>query len=281
MHPINRQPWREWFFGALSRLTILRKLYFALSQTPILGAPLRRIVRGVFRPGRRLWFRIPAGVGKGLWVNLDPRFETDYAGGNYEASVEQTLCRYIRPGTIFYDVGAHIGVLSLIAARLVGTEGAVFAFEADPANAARIGEHARRNGLPQIHVVPCAVWSSGGLLRFERASSQSSLNKGAVVTDQVETTPSMIDVEAIALDDFSWKHALPDLIKIDVEGAESAVLHGCERIFVRKRPLLICEVHHEDASREVSRWLLQRNYSIEWLVGSSNLPRHLFARPHE
>ena len=121
------------------------------------------------------------------------------------------------------------------------------------------------------------VWSCGGRLLFERASEQSSLNQGAVATEEARTTANTIDVQAIALDDFSQKHVLPDLIKIDVEGAEAAVLRGSERIFATKRPLLICEVHHEEALREASRWLLDRNYSFQWLEDSPNFPRHLFA----
>lgn len=265
----------------LSTSLKVRRLYSALRKLPGIGPVLNRCVRGVLPAGIRVWSRVDAGPGKELWIHLDPRFETDYVSGIYEEAVERTLAQKLRPGSVFYDVGAHIGILSLVAARLVGTHGEVFAFEADPANAARVEEHARRNGLTQIHVVPCAVWSSCGRLRFERASEQSSLNQGAVATEQAAITERIIDVQAITLDAFSQEHVPPDLIKIDVEGAEAAVLRGSERIFTTKRPLLICEVHHEDASREVSRWLLDRNYSFQWLEDSPNLPRHLFAWWHE
>jgi len=229
----------------------------------------------------RVWRRINAGPGKGLWIRLDPRFERDYANGVYEEAVERMLSLHLRPGSVFYDVGAHIGIMSLVAARLVGTHGTVFAFEADPANALRMEEHVRRNGFEQIHIQSCAVWSFGGRLRFERASAQSSLNQGTVATEQPESTVGLLDVEAITIDDFARSHAPPDLIKIDVEGAEAAVLRGSERIFATKRPLLICEVHDEDSSREVSRWLLERNYSFVWLEDTPSLPRHLLARRHE
>jgi FkbM family methyltransferase len=262
----------------LSASQRIHDLYSALRKAPIIGPALKQFVRGVLPAETRVWSRINAGPGKGLWIRLNPRFEMDYIRGVYEEAVERVLSVHLRPGAVFYDVGAHIGVLSLVAARLVGTHGAVFAFEADPANAARVEEHVRRNDLAQIQVVPCAVWSSGGRVRFERASALSSLNQGAVATGQAETTENMLNVEAIAIDDFVHGHAPPDLIKIDVEGDETAVLRGSERIFATKRPVLICEVHHEDASREVSRWLLERNYSFEWLVGSPNLPRHLLAR---
>ena len=266
---------------SLSTSLPIRNLYLALRKAPLIGKALRQFVRKVFPPEAHIWSRIKAGTGKGLWIRLDPRFEMDYVSGVYEEAVERMLSLHLRPGSVFYDVGAHIGVLSLVAARLVGTHGIVFAFEADPANALRMEEHVRRNGFEHIHILPCAVWSSGGRLRFDRAFAQSSLNQGAVTTKQVETTSNMIDVDAITLDDFGRKNAPPDLIKIDVEGSEAAVLRGSERVFATKRPALICEVHHEDASREVSRWLLERNYSFEWLRDTPNFPRHLLARWHE
>lgn len=264
----------------LSTSRRVRRVYSALCRVPKIGRFLRRFVHGVLPTEMRVWSRISAGPAKGLWIRLDPRFEMDYVSGVYEEAVERTLSLSLQPGSVFYDVGAHIGVLSLVAARLVGARGKVFAFEADPANATRIEEHVRRNGFEQIHILPCAVWSSGAHLRFERASAQSSLNQGAVATGQVKTA-NTLDVQAIAIDEFARGHAPPDLIKIDVEGAEAAVLRGSEQIFATKKPLLICEVHHEESSREVSRWLLDRNYSFEWLVDSPDFPRHLLARWRE
>jgi len=55
----------------------------------------------------------------------------NYAGGEYEPPIQQALSKHLKAGSVFYDVGAHIGIVSLFAARLVGSKGAVFAFEAD------------------------------------------------------------------------------------------------------------------------------------------------------
>ena len=132
---------------ALSTPRPIRELYSTLSKAPIIGRAVKQLVRTILPTKTRIWSRINAGPGKGLWIRLDPRFEMDYVRGVYEEVVERTLPQKLRPGSVFYDVGAHIGLLSLVAARLVGTHGTVFAFEADPANAARVDEHARRNGL--------------------------------------------------------------------------------------------------------------------------------------
>jgi FkbM family methyltransferase len=258
--------------------------YFKLAvlNTPVAymwlwGGFLRRLVRRVVPVETHVWLRISGGLGKGLWVNLDPRFEMDYASGKYEPPIQQALSKHLKPGSVFYDVGAHVGIFSLFAARLVGTKGAVFAFEAYPDNAERIKEHVRRNMFDQIHVVPCAVWSSAGRLRFERASAQSSKNQSAIATGPPVGSENTIEVEAIALNDFAQAHPAPTLIKIDVEGAEADVLRGSEEIFARSKPILICEVHHVRAAEDVSRWLNERGYTFQWIEASSQFPRHLLA----
>jgi FkbM family methyltransferase len=226
----------------------------------------------------RVWLRISDGLGKGLWAHLDPRYETIYADGRYEPPIQRVLPQHLQPGSVFYDVGAHIGIVSMFGAQLVGTKGVVFAFEADPDNARRIEEHVSRNSLHQIRVMPCAVWSSSGRIRFERASAQSSRNEGAVATDPSVSGQNTVEVEAVALDELARENPLPTLIKIDVEGAEADVLRGSEEVFARAKPVLICEVHHGKAADEVTRWLLERGYVFEWLEDQAQFPRHLLAR---
>jgi FkbM family methyltransferase len=228
--------------------------------------------------GTRVWCRIPKGLGKGLWVCLDSRFDTYYAGGNYEPLIERALSTHLRPGSVFYDCGAHLGVMSMLAARIVGDTGAVFAFEPDPENVARIREHALRNGLHQINIMPRAVWScGGGRLLFRRASPQSSRNQGAIETDPKRSGENTIEVESICLDEFAQKHPSPTVIKIDVEGAEPAVLRGSKEVVRSVQPVLICEVHNDQASKDAAEFLLKHGYTFEWLQDSVHFPRHLVA----
>jgi FkbM family methyltransferase len=212
-------------------------------------------------------------------VNLDSRYEDGYARGGHEPLVEEMLTSHLHPGFVVYDVGAHIGILGLIAARVVGREGEVIAFEADPGNAERITEHALRNSMPQIKVVQSAVWRTSGRLRFERASSQSSRNQGAVVSGATKEDSETIDVQAVSLDEFARAHRPPNVIKVDVEGAEDAVLEGSDSLFSSVKPILICEIHNSEACLNVTLWLSKRNYSYVWLEASEKFPRHLIAKP--
>jgi FkbM family methyltransferase len=262
----------------LSTSLPLRKIYTFANRIPILSFTLKSLSRTAIPPDALVWTSIRSGPGKGLWIHLNPRYEMEYLEGDYEAPVERVLLSNLRPGTIFYDVGGHIGVFSLIAARNLGAHGSVFVFEPDPVNARRIKEHAFRNQLEMIRIIPKAVWSKVGRLRFQRANFQSSMNRGALVEDAASGGESTIEVESITLDSIAQDHALPSLIKIDVEGSEAAVLQGSEEIFRSARPLLICEIHHEQASNDVTRWLLARGYEFQWLESSTKFPRHLFAK---
>jgi FkbM family methyltransferase len=270
---------KEGILAGFSRFAIVRRSYEVLSKAPILGRPLKRFVRNVVPPGTRVWVSIASGLGKGFAVNLDTRFEMNYATGDYEPLIERALSTYLQHGSIFYDVGAHIGVISMVAARIVGPAGAVFAFEPDPGNVERIQVHASRNMLSNIRTISLAAWSSGGRLRFERGSTESSRNRGTVSTEPRSSSGDFIEVDAISLDEFARNHPPPALLKLDVEGAEASVLRGSEEIFRSAKPALICEVHSEQAARDVMRWLEGREYAFEWLQYESSFPRHLVARP--
>lgn len=262
------------------RSGLAQKGYFALKRIPMLGKLLRTIVRWQIPTRSRLWVQILHGQGEGLWLHLNPRYELHYWNGAYEPEVQKLLADYLHPGDVFYDIGAHIGFFSLIAARLVGKEGAVFAFEPDPENVARIEEHIQRNELNQVQVVPLAVWSaSEQRLYFQRASEFSSRNTGAIVQTPTSTGIDVIEVQTITLDEFVQNHRPPTLVKVDVEGGESEVLKGAIWTFEIVRPLLICEVHDE-ANRQFVTQMLKGKYVFLWLDGeAAPFPKRLFAMP--
>lgn len=257
-----------------------RALYGRLRRLPVVGAGLGWLANRLYPRGRRVWVTVQGSLAKGLWMHLDPHYEESYRTADYETAVQEFLAEHLRRGDTFYEVGAHIGFLSLGAARLVGTEGDVVAFEADPDNAARIEEHLRRNSLAQARVVSQAVWSGAGRLRFERASPFSSRNTGAVQEDPASDCNSdAIEVEAVALDDYVRGRRPPSLIKIDVEGGELQVLKGAEGLISERRPIVLCEVHSAGLALQVEKWLLERGYALEWFADETKFPRHLTARP--
>jgi FkbM family methyltransferase len=261
----------------LSALPPLRKSYEFLIRVPMVGPILQKSLRFVLPSNFLVWAVISSGPGKGLWIHLNPRFEMEYLEGNYESAVWKILQSHLKPGTVLYDVGAHIGLFSLIAARNLGVQGSVFVFEPDPTNLRRIEEHASRNGLGALGIIPKAAWFIDGRMKFQRACSQSSMNRGAIAEDNSAAGESTIEVETVTLDSFGREHALPSIIKIDVEGSEAAVLRGSEGIFQSAKPVVICEIHHAQAASDVTHWLRARGYVFEWVEDHDQFPRHLYA----
>jgi FkbM family methyltransferase len=258
----------------------LRTLYASAKALPIVGALARHAVSRLVPRGRRVWLKPRTGLAQGLWLDVDPRYDPDYMDGSGESMVQKTIAERLCAGGTFYDVGAHIGFFSLIAARLVGELGAVFAFEADRSNAARIEQQVLRNRFNQITVLPVAVWSESGIVHFQRDSDFSGRYSGSVAGTFVRTgARESVEVEALTLDAFSESHRAPTLVKIDVEGGEIDVLRGAARLLAATRPVVVCEVHIRENAPWVEAYFADRSYSVQWLTSEYGMERHLLALP--
>lgn len=219
-----------------------------LRRVPVLGAALSW-VGGKLVPRESLtWVQVRHGLGQGLWLRLYPRTGRGYFEGGSELEVQEALQKHLRPGMTFYDVGANIGFFTLVAARVVGNSGRVVAFEADPEIAERLREHVAGNKFDWVVVKEKAVWSSSGPLRFARADRLRSPDRGLghVVSDG---EMGSISTDGISLDDCVLTETAPDFLKCDVEGAEVEVFRGAQRLLKERRPIIICEMHTDEARR--------------------------------
>jgi FkbM family methyltransferase len=182
--------------------------------------------------------------------------------GTHEPLVQEWLSTYVKPGWVVYDVGAHIGFFTLLLSRLVGESGKVFAFEPDPANAKRLQENASLNGAANVYVVPEAVSGDEGTVHFQ--ANRETMSHVVTGTYGGETQEAgIIEVSATTLDAFvEGDHKPPQLIKIDVEGHEDAVLSGSLRVLKAHRPLILCEVHNAHAGVAVWAILASLNYRL-------------------
>ncbi len=193
--------------------------------------------------------RIPQGHAGG--IALDMRYLPishahfgSLAFGNLESSVQEAMLRHLGKGGVFYDIGANLGFFSLLGAHFAGVgEGWVYAFEAAPDNAAAIRSNARLNGLANIVVIAKAVSAHGGRGRLQIVDDQSWSKLEEY--GEHPYTERVIEVDLVAIDDLVAAGELrpPTLVKIDVEGAELAVLEGMRATIERHRPAIICELH--------------------------------------
>lgn len=235
-----------------------------LRRLPLLG-PFVRWASGMLVPrDSRTWVQIQRGPAKGLWLSLNPRTGGNYFQGSVEPEVQAAMLRHLRPGMTFYDLGANIGFYSLLAARIVGAQGAVVAFEADPEVAERLREHAERNHFSTISVEQKAVWSETGTVSFARTDPQVSPDRGLghVVSNGA---PGTTQVQAVSLDDFVQTTRPPGFLKCDVEGAEVAVFRGAQRLFKENRPILLCEMHSPESRLAMLQEFAGLGYDCESL----------------
>src|SRR5579862_918889 len=134
-----------------------RPLGERILQVPGVGPALRGITYNLMPKGNRVWIQVPAGPAEGLWLKVEPYLEARYLAGIPEPAALAAIVKHLMTGGCFYDVGAHIGFYSLLAARLVGEAGRVAAFEPDPANFEPLKENTSRNMFSQIEVIGAAV----------------------------------------------------------------------------------------------------------------------------
>ena len=207
--------------------------------------------------------QIAAGLLAGATLKLDLHSEKDYWLGTYEADLQQALLDWVRPGMVAYDVGANIGYISLSLARVVGSDGLVFSFEAFPENVQRLRTNISLN--PEgawIEVFPAAVVNRGGMIEFQVGPSGGTGKVSGSTGRQSLAYQTQIRVPALALDQlvFEQHRHPPQVIKLDIEGGEVLALPGMYRVLSEYRPLIFLELHGPEAARVSWQTFRELNY---------------------
>lgn len=176
------------------------------------------------------------------WVG-DAIFE-----GTFEQPQRHFVERYLGPGMIVLDIGAHHGLYSLIAATRVGITGRVVSFEPSPRERERLERHKRINKLDQITIEPIALGSAAGTATLYLPAAKNSGFNSLHPSEEIRSEATPVEVPVMTLDDYVANSKLDriDFIKLDVEGGELEVLKGGEAIFRGKsRPVILAEVEDE------------------------------------
>ena len=200
--------------------------------------------------------------------------------GRYEPDIALPFAQAIRPGATVFDIGAHIGILALIAGQRVGGQGRVFAFEPSPDTLRILHQHVRLNaGDGPIEIVPAVVSDRTGSTTFftygeSMAASVSRANVEVLNEQRLAAPATEVTVKSITIDAFAAERGVvPDVIKIDVEGAELRVLRGAERTLREHSPLIFCEVHPSqlencgDSVDALLRFADELGYAVTPLTG--------------
>lgn len=230
--------------------------------------PLARLLRGALNraaPAGLSQAQVAAGGLEGAPLLLDLQTEKDYWLGTYEPELLEALADLVLPGMVAYDLGANIGYITLLLARLAGPQGQVFAFEALPANLERLRLNLKLNEMEdRVSVIPGAVGNSHQPVQFlVGPSGGTGKTQGSAGRQELAYSRS-ISVPGIVLDDFVYAlgNPPPALMKIDIEGGEVLALPGMRRILTEARPLVCLELHGPEAARVTWDTLLASGYRL-------------------
>jgi FkbM family methyltransferase len=262
---------------SLAPATALRgQARHVLSATGLLPLTKRALrLYSDLRCASRRHFRLAIDGQEVRFVTEDPHskrfFHRRYRQGElHEPPVTRELVRRARHAHVFADVGAHVAYYSCIAG--VSNRGLrLFLFEMNRDMVAVMERNLRQNGRTDAVIVNRPVADRRRLVSYSNSSGEPGLS----MRDPAGGGDSgQILVETLALDEFfAERGTWPDLIKIDVEGAEFDVLQGARQIIAQRHPVMFVEVHPRllgnfgASAEQVYAFLRTHGYTIQRFVG--------------
>lgn len=223
---------------------LFKKVYSLVVKTPLKMVPnSAKIANVIFRS---IWpyQNIMDIQGSKMFINLDERnpglrqtFQAYAMNGIHEKETTSLFKKIVRPGDIFLDLGANIGYFSLLASRLVGSQGKIFSFEPEPNNFYYLKKNIEINRYDNIYPFDKAVSNINEkipLFICDYDSGHHTIKQYGgvkVYSHGRRTEERIINVDAVRLDDFLRnKVEKVDIVKMDIEGAEALAIEGMKNI---------------------------------------------------
>ena len=182
----------------------------------------------------------------GFQLKLPARY-VNYFPSDYERENFSFLKDHVKVGDTVLDVGAHIGLFSVISSRLCGNSGKVLSFEPARETFALLQQTIRINDLSNL-IIPrqAAVSDRSGKITFYVSPIRGD-NSNSLVSYKDDRELIPVEVDMVSIDDLvAADHALkPSFIKIDVEGAELDALRGASYTMRTCKPAMILAIHPE------------------------------------
>lgn len=256
---------------------ILARLTELFGRLPLCGLALRWWANQ-FKEGSVV--RIRQGYALGYVWKRHHRYVNGYWIGHYELAIQEALVRELRPGQIFYDIGANAGFFTLLGARLVGPVGKCIAFDPEPSNYQSIVELIALNDLKQCQVVREAVSEREGKEKFRLGwPGDSTGHLGGAGKGELE-----VEVKVTTLDEAVKRFGVPSVIKMDIEGAEVMALKGAQKLLSKGRSRWLIELHGKQCAEQVKAIMTEAKYCFYGINGSpigdgESLPRHVLVGP--
>jgi FkbM family methyltransferase len=216
---------------------------------------------------------VPAAGGRMLVDTGDTVGCVVAVSGVWEPSITALVPRLLARGDVAVDVGAHVGYYTLLASRLVGDRGHVYALEPSPARYRELVANVARNGISNVTTFQLAAGadeSVATLFEAPRTNTSASTIVPRAAAD-LAAAGERVDVRVAPVQDLVAREDIPRvrLIKVDVEGSEVDALRGLDRILARgSRLALLVEIspHWSDESPRFVEELCRSHHLQPWLV---------------
>ena len=251
-----------------------------LKRAVLRSAGFRAMTNGLWPAGKPVVVR--EGVLRGTEM-LVPPFSgcRQYALGHYE-EVETGIVRKLAEVVLlrtFCDVGAHIGYYSVLVDRLTNGNCRTYAFEPSPASFACLAYNLAHSCTGEFRIYCEAVGDAIGTAEFLGPSGQVASGLAEYRPSHYGQAPATRLVHVTTLDETICSSDAPGevLVKVDVEGAEAAVLKGAGKLVQSSRPFWLIECHTPDLKREVAQILTGWGYSCYELRADDSPHARLFA----
>ena len=236
----------------------------------------KRVLRGLglTGPARRLYERGILNRGEMVAPVLGRSFRFRVTSQQEILSIEtlyaedeffDRMLASLRASDVFYDIGANIGLVTLLAAR-ERPDARIHSFEPEPRNADHLTENVALNALGNVTIHRLALGSAPGHAKLFVVGATGSGLHSLVPSD--ETGGHSIDILVSTGAEIAERTGeRPDVMKIDVEGFEMDVLNGCEALLGRggcREVFVEAHAHAPVSAREIQAWMETRGYAMIW-----------------
>jgi len=198
------------------------------------------------------FYQVDLPNGKPYYFYLDLKERSDrnmYINNQFEKYNCLFLSKILKENSTFFDIGGYRGYYSILAHHFMKGTGDIVIFEPDKKNYFYIKETIKKNKIKNIKIENLAISKTSGKVPFYISNSESTHSLGKANDNFFEgkfTQIKKIFVNTISLDEYLTKTSYyPDIIKIDVEGAELDVLKGMKNNIKKRKPEILLEIHEQ------------------------------------
>lgn len=248
----------------IDRLSLFGKSFFgkvllAGVAYPILTGPLKR---------KRFILGAAAGEGGGARVYFN----------RIEPEQTRAFVDSVRAGQTVFDIGANVGYYTLLGSTLVGAEGMVIAFEPVVRNLFYLYRHIALNKVVNVIIIPAACSDHCSIANFSLGDNCAVGHLEQEPARRRYNPKNIAVVPTITVDEVvKFTNISPDVLKIDVEGAELLVLQGARDTLTKTKPIVFLSVHSSDLRSACLNFLIEMGYAFQLLNGGEHGAGELLA----